>query len=345
MWRVRDENRRTRHSKKRGIHVIDRHVESIVDDAVSGTRATRDDLLFLMGFSAHSPEAAYVSWGAEAIGRKASHNTASIYAQIGLDATPCPENCAFCTLAARNAKAKGRAEVPDDDIAHYARVFDEAGAHLISLMATAAFSFNHFLRVVSKVRKAVSPDMPIMANIGDITPAQAHELKEAGVQAFYHAKRLGEGVVTGILPARRDETMDAVRDAGLKLMSAVEPVSAETPAADIADRMLEVIEREPVCAGVGVLTAVPGTAMGDIAPVSRLRGKYLAAIMRLAAGTSIPNGCGCGNVEWTDAGTNPRGRDLSCNPDFLKRDVARLRKQLARSEWDVPARPSPFWFK
>lgn len=325
--------------------MIDRRVERIVDDAVAGRRATRDDLLFLMGFSAHSAEAAYVLWGARTIGRTASRNTAQIYAQIGLDATPCPENCAFCTLAARNAREKGCAEVPDEDVARYARTFDEAGVHLISLMATAAYGFDHLLRVVSKVRDAVSPDMPIMANMGDVSSDQAQQLKEAGVQAFYHAKRLGEGVITGISPRRRDETMDAVQQAGLALMSAVEPVSADTPAPALADRMLEVIARTPVCAGVGVLTAVPGTAMGNVKPISCLRGKYLAAIMRLAAGTSIPNGCGCGNVEWADAGTNPRGRDLSCNPDFLKRDVARLRKQLARSEWNVPARPSPFWFK
>ena len=321
--------------------MIDRDVERIVDDAVAGKLATRDDLLFLMRFTADSPEAAYVRWGSEAIGRKASRNTAKIYAQIGLDATPCPENCAFCTLSARNSTTEGRAEVPDADIVEYARIFDEAGVHLISLMATAAYEFDHFLRVASSVRKAISPDMPIMANIGDIADDQARQLKDAGVQVFYHANRLGEGTITGIPPARRMETIEAAQKAGLALMSAVEPVYEGVPDEDIADKMLEVIGFRPICTGVGVLTAVPGTEMGNAKPISRRRGMFLASIMRLAAGTSIPNGCGCGNAVWTDAGTNPRGRNLSTDPDFLRRDVKRLRKQLIRDEWIVPAGPLP----
>ena len=332
---------RTLAHRTKGREMIDRDVERIVDDAVAEKLATRDDLLFLMRFAANSPEAAYVRWGSDAIGRKAAHGIGKIYAQIGLDATPCPENCAFCTLSARNSKMKGRAEVPDEDIVDYARVFSDAGVHLISLMATAAYDFDHFLQVARSVRGAVSPDMPIMANIGDITLDQAKQLKDAGVQVFYHANRLGEGRITGIPPARRVATIDAVRNAGLSLMSAVEPVYKGVSDEEIAGKMLEVIDLQPICAGVGVLTAVPGTAMGNAEPISRRRDMFLASIMRLAAGTSIPNGCGCGNAIWTDAGTNPRGRNLSTNPDFLRRDVKRLRKQLIRDEWIVPDRPLP----
>mgnify|MGYP004681241261 FL=1 len=321
--------------------MIDREVERIVDSAVAGKLATRDDLLFLMRFAADSPEAAYVRWGSDVIGRKAARNTGKIYAQIGLDATPCPENCAFCTLSARNSKTTGRAEVPDADIVDYTRVFDEAGVHLISLMATAAYDFDHFLQVVRLVRSAISPSMPIMANIGDITFEQAKRLKDAGVQVFYHANRLGEGKITGISPARRMATIEAAREAGLALMSAVEPVYEGVSDEDVANKMLEVIKLRPICAGVGVLTAVPGTAMENAEPISRRRGMFLASVMRLAAGTSIPNGCGCGNAVWTDAGTNPRGRNLSADPDFLRRDVKRLRKQLIRDEWIVPDRPLP----
>ena len=321
--------------------MIDRTVERIVDDSVSGKLATRNDLLFLMSFAPDSPEASYVRWGSDVIGRKAARNTAKIYAQIGLDATPCPENCAFCTLSARNAKASGRAEVPDADVVDYARVFDDAGVHLISLMATAAYDFNHFLCVVESVRNAVSPDMPIMANIGDITEDQAKQLKGTGVQVFYHANRIGEGVITGIPSSRRLATIEAAQKAGIALMSAVEPVYEGVSDSDIADKMLEVIGLRPICAGIGVLTAVPGTAMEGVKPISRRRGQLLASIMRLAAGTSIPNGCGCGNAVWTDAGTNPRGRSLSTDPDFLRRDVKRLRKQLIRDDWIVPDGPLP----
>ncbi|WP_296060114.1 hypothetical protein [uncultured Ellagibacter sp.] len=325
--------------------MLDKSVESIVDRAIEGESPCRDEMLMLMGIDVESAEAAYVRWGAEVLGRRASGGVGQIYAQIGLDATPCPENCAFCSLAARNNSSKGRAEVPDDEITHYAGVFDEAGVHLISLMATAAYNFEHFLRIVATVRGAIANDMPLMANIGDITFNQAQQLKAAGIQAIYHAHRLGEGTITGIAPERRLATIASAQKAGLALMTAVEPIYQGIPLEDIADRMLEVISQKPYCSGVGVLTAVPGTTMANETPYTRRQAAYFASIMRLAAGTSIPFGTGCGNVVWTDAGANPRGRDLSTDPDFLRRDVRRLRKELARDGWDVPARPLSAWFK
>lgn len=325
--------------------MLDKSVESIVDRAIEGESPCRDEMLMLMGIDVESAEAAYVRWGAEVLGRRASGGVGQIYAQIGLDATPCPENCAFCSLAARNNSSKGRAEVPDDEITHYAGVFDEAGVHLISLMATAAYNFEHFLRIVATVRGAIANDMPLMANIGDITFNQAQQLKAAGIQAIYHAHRLGEGTITGIAPERRLATIASAQKAGLALMTAVEPIYQGIPLEDIADRMLEVIPQKPYCSAVGVLTAVPGTTMANETPYTRRQAAYFASIMRLAAGTSIPFGTGCGNVVWVDAGTNPRGRDLSTDPDFLRRDVRRLRKELARDGWDVPARPLSAWFK
>lgn len=325
--------------------MLDKSVESIVDRAIEGESPCRDEMLMLMGIDVESAEAAYVRWGAEVLGRRASGGVGQIYAQIGLDATPCPENCAFCSLAARNNSSKGRAEVPDDEITHYAGVFDEAGVHLISLMATAAYNFEHFLRIVATVRGAIANDMPLMVNIGDITFNQAQQLKTAGIQAIYHAHRLGEGTITGIAPERRLATIASAQKAGLALMTAVEPIYQGIPLEDIADRMLEVISQKPYCSGIGVLTAVPGTTMANETPYTRRQAAYFASIMRLAAGTSIPFGTGCGNVVWVDAGTNPRGRDLSTDPDFLRRDVRRLRKELARDGWDVPARPLSAWFK
>ena len=127
-------------------------------------------------------------------------------------------------------------------------------------------------------------------------------------------------------------------------MTAVEPVYLGVSLEDIADRMLEVISQKPYCSGVGVLTAVPGTAMERETPYTRRQAAHFACVMRLVAGTSIPFGTGCGNVVWADAGTNPRGRDLSTDPEFLRRDVRRLRKELVQEGWEVPKRPLPQWF-
>lgn len=326
--------------------MLDRFVESRVDEVLEGNLLDAQDALRFIEFPQDSPEAAYIYNAARRLSRKASHNTGQIYAQIGIDESPCPANCDFCTLATQNNKKhKGFTPVPDEQILGYARLFDQENVHLICLMATAAYPFEKYLALVQKVRSVISADMPIMANIGDISDEQADELKAAGVQALYHARRLGEGKITCINPQKRLDTMTAAKKAGLQLMTAVEPVHSKSSAQDIVDAMFEVIQFQPYCSGVGSLTAASGTKMQDITSIDTDRTKQLACILRLCAGTIIPFGTGAGNVQWVDAGTNPRGRDLSEKNEIIKRDIAHQRKVLIKDAWDVPERPLKTWFK
>lgn len=324
--------------------MIDPTVTDIVDRAVSGERISPDELLPLFDLETLSPEVAHIRWAARTITARACGNVGQIYAQIGIDGMPCPADCQFCSFAASRSKGFVGAIVPLEDVVSYARLYDEEGIHLISLMATAGLPFDRMLETVRAVRAAVSDDMPILCNMGVIDEDQARQLAEAGAQAAYHAHRLGEGDVTRIDPARRLATMRAIRGAGLRLMNAVEPVREGVSARDILDRMVEAASFEPYCSGVGTLTVVPGSPMEACVPLSRARTAFYAAIFRLLVGESVPFGTGGGNVVWADAGTNPRARDLSRNPDDLRREVRRLRKQLVGDEWDVPARPVPGWF-
>lgn len=320
-------------------------VEDLCERALAGKTPANDELLRLFALETHSAEAAHVCWAAETIARRASGNRAQVYAQIGVDMLYCPMDCAFCTLARRNApdcvlqSDPEELIVPTEEIVGYARVFDDAGVHLISLMATAALPFERYLDIVKAVRAVICDDQVIMVNAGDMSLEQAKRLKDAGAQMAYHAHRLGEGEITRIPAKTRLRTIANIREAGLGFMTAVEPVHAATTADHMLARMHEVAGQHPYCSGVGSLHAVPGTAMADAKPVSKARLKLLASIMRLLVGEDIPFGTGGGNVLWADAGTNPRGRDLSCDPDYLRRDVARLRKELQSMKWDVPARP------
>lgn len=323
---------------------MDTRVLDTVERCLAGGMIDVDEAIAFMGYDSLSAEAAHIRWAAETIGRIAAGGIGQIYAQIGVDAGPCPLGCAFCSLAAANRRPGMPAgEVPLERIVGYAQAFDRAGVHLITLMSTGAMRFARYLEIVRAVRAAVSDDMPLMANTADFSREQAAQLKEAGVQAVYHADRLGEGAITGISPERREATIDAVRSVGLAFMSAVEPVQQSDRSEDIAQAMARVIAQRPYCAGVGALTAIPH-GRDELAPISRARGHFLAAIMRLMAGTSIPNGTGSGNVLWVDAGTNPRARDLPVDEAALRRDVARQRKALIGQEWIVPDRPLPGWF-
>ena len=324
--------------------IVSEYVDAVVERAVGGEKIPAEELGPLFSVPAVSPEAALVRWAAREITARACGGVGQIYAQIGIDALPCPADCGFCSFAASLSRGIGDAVVPVDEVARYARAFDEAGVHLVSLMATAALPFEAALDAVRAVRAAVSDDMPILANLGDVTAEQAAELRREGVQAAYHANRIGEGSVTRIAPETRRRTLRALQDAGLKIMSAVEPVHEGVPMPEILARMEEVASFRPYCAGVGTLTNVPGSAMEHVLPPTRAKAALYAAIFRLMVGEDVPFGTGGGNVAWTDAGTSPRARDLARETAELARDVRRLRMRLSGDEWEVPARPLPGWF-
>ena len=368
---------------------MDKRVMDIADKAAAGERPTHGDVLHLLGFDAHSPEAAYVEVRAREMALRAANGRGFIYAQIGVDANPCPENCLFCSFAAVNTEAGGADdaagnsrnpgtgeeglkkarlsgesqggdrdgspngvsqggdrdgspecafwEVPLDRIVSYARLFDEEGVHLISLMATAGLPFSRYLEMVAAVRAVVSADMPIMANAADMTLEQALALKGAGAQAVYHAIRLGEGELTDISPARRRETNAAARKAGLALMTGVEPLWDGASHEEIASRMEEVATLSPFCTGACSLIAAKGTEMENCIPATRALVRYVGAITRLVVGEGVPVG-GAGGIAWVDAGCDPRARKLGLEPEWLRREVARARGLLEADEWHVPAR-------
>lgn len=326
--------------------MLDERIVALADAALAGERLGAEALEGLFSLDALGADAAYVNWAARTITAHACGNAGQVYAQIGLDALACPGECAFCAFAASSCERDDtQAIVPLERVVSCARAFEAAGVHLISLMTTAAFPFELLLDYVTAVRDALRDDMPLLVNTGDLTLAQARALADAGVQAIYHARRIGEGELTAIAPQTRLATMRNARAAGLALMNAVEPVCADTSAHELLVRMQEAASLHPLCSGVGTLTNVAETPMRDIEPLPRVTARFYAAIMRLLIGEAVPFGCGGGNVVWADAGTNPRGHAAVLAPDELARRVTACAKRLSEGGWDVPRHPASCWFQ
>ena len=329
---------------------IDNRAMEIADAAVAGHAPSRDDVLYLLTFHHHSPEAAYVAVRAREIAIAAGGSTGLVHAQIGVDAWPCPENCRFCSFAASNAQAaKGcdindTFEVPIEHIVEAAQHFDEAGVSLISLMATAGLPFERYLEMVRAVRAAVSPGMPLMANVGDLSLDQARALKEAGMQAAYHARRVYEGQLTDIDPAARYETIRNIHDAGLALMTGVEPLYEAIDADELADRIMEIPGFDPYCTGACVLSSAKGTEMEDEVPSPQGKARLVGAIIRLVCGTRVPFG-GTGGAIWVDAGTDPRGRGYGHGREWVLSQVHKTKRSLRQDEWTVAEHPTLEFFE
>ena len=338
--------------------MLDRRVEQIADAAREGACPSEDELVYLWGFSPYSAEAAYVCAAARAMTWAAGGGRGFVHAQIGVDRLPCPVDCAWCSFAARNASpADGGSDadlpdgaggegadalvVPTDEIVSYSRIFDEHGAQLVSLMATAALPIGRYIEMISAVRDAVSDELCIMANYRDVTREEARALYDAGARAFYHARRLGEGQMTGIAPARRYETMENVRAAGLFLMTGVDPVWDGTPADEMARCLLGVADSHAWCVGACGVVSPQGKEVADHLPPRLGEICYAGALSRLVCGPDVAVG-GAGNAVWVDAGCDARERGYN-EGAFGERLVAKMadaRKQLEKDGWTVPGRPA-----
>lgn len=315
--------------------MIDDRVMQIADDALRGTAPSRSDVVYLLRFDAHSVEAAYVCARARELGMRACGGRGHVYAQIGVDENPCPENCRFCSFAAVNTapgdiQPGASLEVPVGRIVHYAKLFDAEGVDLLSLMATAGLDFDRYLDIIRAVRASVSPSLVVMANCGDLSLDQARALKEAGADAAYHALRLGEGELTGIKPIERRRTIRHLHAAELQLMTGVEPVWEGIDALQLSERICDIPEFAPFAMGACRYTPIEGADMGGRQPASTGFLRYVAAITRLACGDAVPIG-GIGGVAWVDAGTDPRNRGYGSDDAALRAGIDQARRRLA---WD-----------
>ena len=311
------------------------------------------------------------------MGRRLANNQGQVFAQIGVDANPCPDNCRYCSYAAINSSvnmraseqagssADGRHPAQTDsktnrqankqnynlsatEVINYAKTFSEAGVHLISLMATSAYPFEDFRSLAGQVRAAIAPDMPLLANIGDINYQQACLLKQAGVDAFYHTIRFGEGLYTRPTPDARHATIKAVTAAGLQLMSGIEPLYQELTADELVSKIYGINAFAPLCSGacsIHITETVRDSGAGWISSTTPLRLaqlRQIAAVARLASSQRTLFGF-CGGILWVDAGADPRGKKPPTDAAALSRQVEEAKKQLDYEGWLLPERPLAVW--
>jgi biotin synthase len=359
------------------------HLEHRLAQVEAGLLLNRAELLELYDVEQGSAAEQLILDTAQRLGRRLADNQGQVYAQIGVDGRPCPGNCQFCNYAVMNsgtgspttdgsltgnssadtasadtASADNLSvsaspidspsttpfDVPPQQVVAYAAAFAQAGVHLISLMATAAYDFDTYCDLVEQVRDAVGADMPLLANVGDLSLAQAQRLKVAGINACYHTVRLGEGTLTSIKPAHRLRTCANIQKAGLKLMSGVEPLHEGQSAAEVVDAILTVARLRPLGSGVCTITAVAGTSLAHLRPLNTMRKRFVAALARLAFASTTRLGF-VGGIDWVDAGADPRARSATLTAietDFGDK-VQDAKLRLEGDGWRIPRSPTGFW--
>ncbi len=321
---------------------INGRIEYILDKSLDWQEISREEALELMKVDEKSPEMYALMSTANTMTRSKFNNIGEVFAQVGINNWPCPKNCKFCFFGEKWGLVKEPMELSVDQVVFRAREFEKAGANNIFLMTTANYPFEKFLEIGREVRKALSPWMPLSANIGDFGPAEARQLEEAGFQSAYHIYRMREGFDTGIDPEVRKKTLEAIRDSKLALVSCVEPIGPEHTDEEIVDEMFRTMEYKPNMFSVMNRFPVIGTPLAEKGKISELKLARIAAVGRMVCGNRVKNFSVHGPSSLVlAAGSNAVAAESGSNPRDTSEDTSKgiglsvetARQMLREADW------------
>jgi len=329
-------------------------VNEIVDKVFDGHFITREEIVFLLGIDPHSMEGGFIMVAANSITRSASQGKAEVHAQIGLNLSPCPNNCSFCAFAAKNGVFKESQELPIEDVVALALQAETDGANAIFFMTTHDFPFRKFIELSKEVRSKLKPETVMIANTGDFGHEQGRQMKEAGYTGIYHAVRMGEGKDTKIDPQVRLNTIRAASEAGLSVGTCVEPIGPEHSIDEIVEKILIGREMKPCYSGAMRRISIPGSDLVRYGMISEYRLAFLVAVVRLAMGREVIGNCthepnllgpvAGANLFWAEVGTNPRDTHAETSKG-RGMDVKSCMEMLKEADFDILQGPSVIYRK
>jgi biotin synthase len=187
----------------------------------------------------------------------------------------CPEDCGYCSQSAHHDTGIERQPLLTVEEVHSAAArAKQAGAQRFCMGAAwrQAPEGRQFNRVLEMVRAVKSLDMEACVTLGMLTPRQAEQLKEAGLDAYNHNLDTSREHYPNIVSTRtyddRLSTLRAARQAGLSLCCGGilgMGESVEDRCAMLAE--LAALEPQPESVPINLLMAVPGTPLQDEPPV------------------------------------------------------------------------------
>ena len=266
---------------------IDHKIESTLDRALAGEEISRREAVELLEIDENSHEMYALMSVANTLTRRQFGDRGEVYAQVGINLWPCPKSCAFCSLGEKWEVIKSRMEFSLEEVVLRAKAFEDAGANAIFLMTTADYPFDRYVEIAKAVRKVLSPDMPMVANIGDFGPEQAEKLLNAGFQGVYHVFRLREGKDTEIDPEVRLQTLKAIRDSDLDLGYCVEPIGPEHSPEELVEEMFRGKEYGAVNLASMWRVPVSGVPLAKLGMISQWSLAKAVAVTRIVVGDSI----------------------------------------------------------
>jgi biotin synthase len=150
-------------------------------------------------------------------------NSVQVSTLLSIKTGACPEDCAYCPQSVHfDTGLKTQELLEVGEVAARARAAKESGATRFCMGAAYRSPKQKDLRkVLAMIREVKSLAMETCATLGMLTPEQALELKDAGLDYYNHnldtSARYYEKIISTRTYQDRLDTLQAVRDAGMKV--------------------------------------------------------------------------------------------------------------------------------
>ncbi|HVY83296.1 MAG TPA: biotin synthase BioB [Steroidobacteraceae bacterium] len=200
----------------------------------------------------------------------------------------CPEDCAYCPQSVRYETGLERETLLEvAAVREAARRAKEAGATRFCMGAAyRSPKPKQVAAIADMIREVRALGMETCATLGMLTPEQATQLREAGLDYYNHnldtsPEFYGQIITTRTYQDRLD-TLEAVREAGLKVCCGGIVGMGET-ATDRAKLLLTLanLPAHPESVPINQLVQVPGTPLHGAAPVDPFDFVRTIAVARL----------------------------------------------------------------
>jgi biotin synthase len=195
-------------------------------------------------------------------------STVQMSTLLSIKTGACPEDCAYCPQSVRYDTGLERETLLDvNEVIAAARRAKDAGATRFCMGAAyRSPKPKQVTAIAQMIREVRSLGMETCATLGMLTPAQADELKTAGLDYYNHnidtsPEFYGEIITTRTFQDRLD-TLEAVREAGLKVCCGGIVGMGETTT-DRAKMLLTLanLPAHPESVPINELVQVPGTPL------------------------------------------------------------------------------------
>ncbi len=201
-------------------------------------------------------------------------NKVQVSTLLSIKTGGCPEDCAYCPQSIRyDTEVDGEALLELDEVLAAARSAKTNGATRFCMGAAYRNPKPSQLERIKTMVTAVSElGLETCATLGMLTPDQAQQLRQAGLDYYNHNLDTSEAFYTEIVTTRsyqdRLETLQAVREAGLKVCCGGILGMGESG----LDRVqmlhtLATLEQHPESVPINQLVQVEGTPLNGLPPL------------------------------------------------------------------------------